>query len=373
MQKVIDAWRETATSAQRFIAEKVEGKPSGGAEKVKQSVEATRQAAEKKVHVTSEKVIDVVQNLEKKAQDAKTRVHDVASDLKTSVKAGEGKLFDKATAIAQHQSQQVNDELLNLIHQAEAALSGKPIDSLPEATTTPEQPAGSPPDSVPPRHNKDETSIDRDVYTAPLPVGFEPPPGYKRPAPPKPPPAPKAEPPALPALPLVAPVVSELSASEPIIVHLATTIDDLASYLKSNPSAASHAKDVLESAKSDLTSLVDRIEKVKEEERVQLEQKMDEQTREYSLKMMELDMEAQDKLDGQEETFRKFYDEEQMRFAQIYREKLEQELATQTEIINERCVIIAVSFRLSGSRHLKSEARGHCSRNRASATMDPRN
>ncbi|KAF9489622.1 hypothetical protein BDN71DRAFT_1455855 [Pleurotus eryngii] len=336
VQKVMDAWRETATSAQRFIAEKVEGKPSGGAEKVKQSVEATRQAAEKKVHVTSEKVIDVVQNLEKKAQDAKTRVHDVASDLRTSVKAGEGKLFDKATAIAQHQSQQVNDELLNLIHQAEAALSGKPIDSLPEATTTPEQPAGSPPDSVPPRHNEDEASIDRDVYTAPLPVGFEPPPGYKRPAPPKSPPTPKAEPPVSATLPLVAPVVSALSASEPIIVHLATTIDDLASYLKSNPSAASHAKDVLELAKSDLTSLVDRIEKVKEEERVQLEEKMDEQTREYSLKMMELEMEAQDKLDGQEETFRKFYDEEQMRFAQIYREKLEQELATQTEIINER-------------------------------------
>jgi len=37
-------------------------------------------------------------------------------------------------------------------------------------------------------------------------------------------------------------------------------------------------------------------------------------------------MEAQDKLDSQEEGFRKLFDEERMKFVQTYREKLDYEL-----------------------------------------------
>jgi mitofilin len=93
---------------------------------------------------------------------------------------------------------------------------------------------------------------------------------------------------------------------------------------------------VLETAKADLTALADRIEKVKEEERVQLEQKLDEQTSDYQLKLIELEMEAQDKLDSQEQGFRTFFDEEKVKFVQANREKLDHELRTQTELINER-------------------------------------
>ena len=66
---------------------------------------------------------------------------------------------------------------------------------------------------------------------------------------------------------------------------------------------------------------------------------MDEQTREYTLKLLELEMEAQDKLDSQEDGFRKFFEQEKQKFVQAYRERLNQELHTQSEIINERYVV----------------------------------
>jgi mitofilin len=137
-------------------------------------------------------------------------------------------------------------------------------------------------------------------------------------------------------LPLVAPAISSLDVQEPIITHLAGTIDNLASFLKSNPSAASQAADVLDSAKGDLAALVERMEKVKEEERVALAAKLDEATVEHNLRLLELEMAAQDKLDSQEEGFRKFFEGERQKFLDHYRAKLENELKTQTELINER-------------------------------------
>ena len=69
-----------------------------------------------------------------------------------------------------------------------------------------------------------------------------------------------------------------------------------------------------------------------------MEQPLDEQTREYALKLLELELQAQYKLKNQESDFRAFFEEEKARFAKAYREKLEQELQTQSDIINERRV-----------------------------------
>lgn len=282
------------------------------------------------------------ETLEKTAKSAlkesKERVKSTAASLKTAVKKVEEEKIPEATAkamaLARHHSAEFADEVDDLIRRAEAALSGKPIGSLPEATTIPAQ---SPPDTTPSRDDTDLIIVsDKNadniiVYAAPLPIGFEPPPGYERPAPPKPAKKVDAEP-----LPLVAPAVSDVAVSEPVISHLASTIDNLASLIASNPAASEKAKDVLEVAKGDLTGLATRIEKIKEDEKLQLEQKLDEQAREYTTKLLEFELEAQDKLDSQEDGFRKFYDEERARFSQVYREKLEQELRTQTELINER-------------------------------------
>jgi mitofilin len=178
------------------------------------------------------------------------------------------------------------------------------------------------------------------VYPADLPIGFEPPPGYARP---------KSVPPSKAAqssaeveikpepLPLVAPAVADLTSSEPILAHLASTIDQLASFLNDNPSAAGKARGVLDTAKVDVTRLAEHIEAVKLEERDKLEAKLNEQVHEYTIKLLELEMEAQDKLDGQEQEFKEFFEQERRTFVQAYRQKLDNELRAQSEIINERC------------------------------------
>ena len=232
---------------------------------------------------------------------------------------------DKKKAAVPDQKPSFSSDVQELVNKAEAVLE-KHVEA-PNPTLSPAQAPAE--------------AKETNVYDVPLPVGFEPPPGYRRPLPPK-----KEEPktsvpeskpePTPVQLPLVTPAVSALNEAEPIITHLAGTIDNLATFVATNPAAALKAADVLEEAKSELTSLVERIEKIKEEERTVLEAKMDEQTREYSLKLIEVEMEAQDKLDIQEEGYKKIYEEERAKMIDAYRQKLEQELKTQTELINER-------------------------------------
>jgi mitofilin len=281
---------------------------------------------------------------EGRSDEVKTRVQKAVDALKTDVKLEAKKAHDqgaKATAIAKHQAIQFTEGVEDLVLEAEAALLGKPFkESSPDQATTrtsdhakpaaleTSEPQAAPVSSAePPLKN---------VYDVPLPLGHEPPPGFTRPAPPKPPkPLAPGEP-----LPLVAPVVEELRSSEPVLTHLAKTIDSLASFLNANPAAANKARGVLDVAKTDLSSLAQSFDRLREEERSKLEQSLDEQTREYTLKLLELELQAQDKLESQETDFRSFYEEEKMRFASAYREKLEQELRTQSDIINERFVSV---------------------------------
>ncbi len=311
VESAIESVKEFVVSTQTFITDKINGTPAA-VDSVKQS--------------TSQKAHDVQSAASKAYTSTKERAKSVASQIKTDVQKVEDKVADKAGVITKHQEQQLAEELTALVREAESALAGK----LPP-NVTPSESTPAPTASQPPPPTAAETG--KHVYTSPLPVGFEPPPGYDRPAPPPRKDVPK---PPTPALPLLASSVADVS--DPIIKHLAGTIDNLASYLKSNPNAAAQITPVLEAAKGDLSSLVNRIETVKEEERKGLEAKMDEQTREYTLKMIELEMEAQDKLDLKEEQFRKIFDESQVALTRAYREKLDNELRTHLEIINERCV-----------------------------------
>ncbi|KAJ6507841.1 mitochondrial inner membrane protein Mitofilin [Mycena vitilis] len=294
----LDSAVESATrrfeSAKRYVTDTISGTKATTAQDaksaVKSAVENTRDAAVKAI------------------QDSKERATSAATRIKTEVQ----KDTAKVTAIARHQSDQFSREIDNLMREAEAALaSGEPL----------------------PAPGDNSAPTDAAVYHAPLPVGFELPPGYARPAPPK---KPEPTPEEAQRLPLLSPALSDISASEPIIAHLAGTIDNLTAYVEANPARTAKAASVLETAKSDLTALAARIEKVREDERAELEAKLDDQTREYTVKMMELEMEAQDRLDGQEQEFRRYFDDERARLTQAYREKLENELQTQTELINER-------------------------------------
>ena len=267
------------------------------------------------------------------ADEVKERVQKAVDSLKTDAKVGAGAVNDKsakAAAIARREGIQFTQGVEELVLEAEAALQGKPFQK-PQSThsgaSTHDQQtvAGSGPQPEPPSRN---------VYNAPLPLGHEPPPGFTQlPAPRPPKPLAPEEP-----LPLVAPAVEGLHSSEPVLTHLAGTIDSLASFLNANPAAANKARDVLDVAKNDLSSLAQSFERLREEEKVKLEQSLDEQTREYALKLLELELQSQDKLESQETDFRAFLEEEKFRFSKAYREKLEQELRTQSDIINERFV-----------------------------------
>ncbi|KAF9514596.1 hypothetical protein BS47DRAFT_1372260 [Hydnum rufescens UP504] len=173
------------------------------------------------------------------------------------------------------------------------------------------------------------------VYTTELPLGFEPPPGFSRPSKPKPvevplsaskPVTPRSpRPPPAPPLPLVAPAVAELSASEPVIAHIASSIDNLAGYLRDSPAGATAAaKDILDAAQADL------------EEKKKLEEQLDAQAQEYSKKLLQLEVDSQDKIDSQEEGYKAMIEEERQRILQTYKARLVAELETQSQIINER-------------------------------------
>ncbi|CAA7266870.1 unnamed protein product [Cyclocybe aegerita] len=307
---VLKAGSNVVVTTYQFASDLINGttRPSDVVEKAKAAVEKkateARAASLKAIKQAPAKAERVAQPAQK-VTEAKEEVQKVVEKAETVVKG----VADKAKF-----------EYQELVQRAEAAIAGKPYEakdapsSLTDTNSTP-VPAGN-------------------VYDRPLPLGFEPPPGFSRPVPPKPRVEKTSQEPESIVLPLVSPVVSTVS--EPIITHLASTIDNLASYLKADPKAAQQAGDVLESAKTDLAALVDRIDAVKEQERTALEAKLDEQTREYTLKLMELEMEAQDKLDSQEEGFRQLFEQERARFVQAYREKLEHELKVQTELINER-------------------------------------
>ncbi|KZV63868.1 hypothetical protein PENSPDRAFT_757629 [Peniophora sp. CONT] len=344
---VILAAQNAGLNAYEFV-QRLIGDAENAADKVKAltggAVEQAKEKAvevQKKIEGVTEKAGTEaragVTEAKAKAAAAKAAAADKQRSVVDSLKTGVSISESKVPQSVKHTANQLSSAVAELVAEAEGALGrGTPRD-LPEATTTPDQPEPGLPDALGPRVDE---PIDPNVYAKPLPLGFEPPPGYTRPAPPKP--AKKApvkeEKPAPEPLPLIAPAITALAAAndEPVLSHLAGTIDELAAFLKAHPSEADKARPVLDTATTDLKQLAADFEKAREAERQKLEQSLDEQAREYSLKVLEVQLEAGDKLEYQQEEFRNVQAQERARLAQVYREKLQQELLTQSELINER-------------------------------------
>lgn len=330
VEDVIEASKNAVFTVQKVSSDLIDKTP--GAREALENAKAS--AFGKKVDEVTESTVKAVKDSKEKLEKiVDPVVKQVRVEAKENVKAA-SKAVEKVEKKVKEVEQKVEDELAILIKKAEAAIAGH----LPSEVEKAADPASAPVVVV---LVEEAEETPKNVYSAPLPLGFEPPPGYVAPSPPKPKKTEEltkegATPTPEVILPLVAPAISSLDVQEPIITHLAGTIDNLASFLKSNPSAATQATDILDTAKADLASLVERIEKVKEEERAVLEAKIDEQVHEHNLKLLELEMQAQDKLDSQEEGFRKFFEQERIKFLEAYRAKLDHELKTQTELINER-------------------------------------
>lgn len=173
----------------------------------------------------------------------------------------------------------------------------------------------------------------------PLPLGFEPPPGYYIPRPKQKDDAAPASGDKAGAYPLVASSVNALSLSEPSLGHLASTIDALAAFLKDNPATANEAggvKKVLSSAESDLKSLGQRLESIKDAEKSKLEQSLSDQSKQYASQLAQNEKDLLQRLQSKEQDWQKSFESEREQMIAAYRSKLNSELDAQKELINER-------------------------------------
>lgn len=298
-----------------------------------------------------EKIEALKSRVEEKVKEKKGRLREVAGQLRTTAEKGEPHGLQSThisgTLPAPLPPKSYSEGVEDLVKEVKGVLKGDPVDRQEQeaakvkAASESEKTA----ESAPPKSEaaaetpSTPTPVQEDVEPpkgkqwydnkSPLPLGFEPPPGYAL-HPPKAVPKTKA------GLLLVAPAVAEFTASEPLLSELASTVDSLAKYLEDNPKAERSVNKVLDVAKKDLADLGNKIESVKKESKEQLETSLHRQAEEYSVKLLEAELNARDKLDAQDEEWRHYFEQERLALLQRYQEKLDNELTTQKELINER-------------------------------------
>lgn len=287
--------------------------------------EAVKLAAQAKTMEDS-----IVTKAERVQEIVEKRVESVVEETKT--------LVDEATTMIAEAASSIPSAVAAAVVAVEEYINPTPEPPTPEPT-----PAVTVASSNRPRE-LDATPIPKkrannETYTGPpLPVGFEPPIGYElRRAPP----TPKGELQPLPIpplpLPLVAPAVQDLASSEPILGQLATTIDTLAQFVANNTDAESSSPStVLKTAEADIQKLAERLEAIKAGENAKLEASLSKQASEYSGLLLAAEKELVERLDTQEEDWKKAFDDERRTLVEAYKMKLDNELATQQEIINAR-------------------------------------
>lgn len=287
-------------------AEKAKAKAAETVEAVKETFQAGKEQVEQGVGKVEKGVEENTAQLKQNVDAATEKAKDTAEDLKERVEEALGNAKD-------------------------AVKVDYPKETIPVDYQKPRGLDASP---QPPKVG------DAQPYTGPpLPLGFEPPPGYTLA---KPKPAEKAAVQAVEKkpepLPLVAPTVSELSASEPVLGQLASTIDSLTRFLNDSPSIVENkgAREVINVAGLDLQSLGKRLEAVKEEERQKLAERLEEKAREFNQNLMHAEREMVERLEKQEDDWKEAFEHEREELVKAYREKLEGELSVQKEIIEER-------------------------------------
>lgn len=269
-------------------------------------------AVEEKVKQAGAAVIETVANAPHAADQAVHKTEAVLADAAHKAQAEGAKLVD---AVAPHVDEPTTQKsTLPIYAQRQRDVDANPV--------PPKQPA-----------------VKKEPYVGPpLPIGFEPAPGFELP---RAPPTPKGEikpaaPPPAP-LPLVAPALKEVTSSEPMLGQLASTIDSLAKYVeKEDATVSASAANVLSGAQKDIKSLAARLEAIKQQEEEKLQAQLKQQASKYSGMLVKAEKDLVDRLDTQEEDWKKAFDDERARLVDAYKQKLEAELATQQELIDQR-------------------------------------
>jgi mitofilin len=179
-------------------------------------------------------------------------------------------------------------------------------------------------------------------YGQPLPLQHEAPAGFATPrtdrglSAEKHPNARLRENPEAPKLPKLAPALSSLSGSEPMVSQLAGTIDELAAFLRDTPNSGFQARGVLDDAKADLEQLAARLETIKRNEAARVEKGLADAASKYDKQLAAAREEAGKQVGEVDAAWKKRDAEERKKQRQEYENQLRAELATQSEIINER-------------------------------------
>ncbi|GAA5881451.1 hypothetical protein JCM16303_005657 [Sporobolomyces ruberrimus] len=334
-------YAETKAKSEGWTLQRKAGQadPAKAAEDVKtrfaQEANSAKEVAKDKIQAAVEAAKARASDLKHAGQKAAAVVEDKVSSVGATAQNAKDEAVATAKkasspSVAPSTSTVAPTKTDSRIVDAPAASTSEPSSNLPVYAQKPRQLDATP---IPPKRANNE------IYEGPpLPIGFEPAPGYEVA---RPPPAPKGEikpatPPPAP-LPLVAPSLKEVTSSEPMLGQLASTIDSLAKYVEKNDSYASEsASHVLSDAQKDIKSLAARVEAIKKAEEDKLQQQLKEQASKYSGMLLKAEKELVERLDTQEEDWKKAFDGERENLVKAYKEKLDKELATQQEIINQR-------------------------------------
>lgn len=307
------------------VKEVAKDKIQAAVEAAKARAGEVKQAGQKAAAVVEDKV----NNLGSAAKDVKNEAVTSAKNVKNEAVASAKKASDAVSDAASKPAVPVHQTETRMVD-APAASLPEPKSNLPVYAQRPRELDATP---IPPKRANNE------VYQGPpLPIGHEPAPGYEVA---RPPPAPKgdlkpATPPPAP-LPLVAPSLKDITSSEPMLGQLASTIDSLAKYVEKNDAYASEsATHVLSDAQKDIKSLAARVESIKKAEEEKLQAQLKEQASKYSGMLLKQEKELVERMDTQEEDWKKAFDSERQNLVSAYKDKLDHELATQQELINQR-------------------------------------
>ncbi|KAG8770604.1 Formation of crista junctions protein 1, partial [Serendipita sp. 397] len=202
-----------------------------------------------------EKMEALKAKVDKRVKEKKERLRDITTQIPTHAEKGEphgiAPTHISSTKPAPLPPAHYSEGVEELVKEVKVVLKGDPV-VFPPASQEVDKP--QPKEEVKestvtgvsaPTYEEKEVvnpPAGKQWYTEePLPLGFEPPPGYTL-KPPKKVPKSKA------GLLLVAPAVAEFKASEPLLDELATTVDNLAKYLEDNPKAERGVNKILDVA-----------------------------------------------------------------------------------------------------------------------------
>lgn len=335
----------TSTERKPPIQAKATEKANELQSKARKKAEELRESASQKAQTASKAASENYQKAKGKAKEVVEKA--VTSTQEAINKQAEN---NKAVKTARDQAIKFSEGVEDLVTKAEDALKVAVADIVPTPSVPPlseanaVEPGPAPEVDIP--EGLEEEISPSNVYPGQLPIGFEPPPGYVLPRPKKAIPikTSKASPSTPKPSPLLAPEVAPFVSSEPIIGQLASTIDALTRLVESTPSASEKANAQLEKAKQDLTNLAQRIDAIKAEERAILGKKLDDTTQEYNNKLHELENQTKHRFEEQEKGWRDSFSQEQQKVVETYQKKLESELETQSEIINQRYAYASILY-----------------------------